>query len=160
MSSNANFLLLYRSAVGQTIGAFHRRDSRGDDNEILVARLIDRPLRPMIAEGWQHETQVLCCSGKFYFQLPVVIGYGNRMFRSNTRHLMLCYAVYTVHYVPMFTTTDLSEYLHSLVFPGSRVAAVIRQEVSSGSAGHLCSLRRPRHQPRTHSSVLYIHCKI
>ena len=48
-----------RSAVGQTIGAFHRRDSRGDDSEILVARLIDRPLRPVIAEGWQHETQVL-----------------------------------------------------------------------------------------------------
>lgn len=47
------------SAVGQTIGAFHRRDSRGDDNEILVARLIDRPIRPMIAEGWQHETQIL-----------------------------------------------------------------------------------------------------
>jgi hypothetical protein len=47
------------SAVGQTVGAFHRRDSRGDDNEILVARLIDRPLRPMIADGWQHETQVL-----------------------------------------------------------------------------------------------------
>lgn len=47
------------SAVGQTVGAFHRRDSRGDDTEILVARLIDRPLRPMIQEGWQHETQVL-----------------------------------------------------------------------------------------------------
>ena len=47
------------SAVGQTIGAFHRRDSRGDDNEILVARLIDRPIRPMIAEGWQHDTQIL-----------------------------------------------------------------------------------------------------
>jgi len=47
------------SSVGQTVGAFHRRDSRGDDTEILVARLIDRPLRPMIAEGWQFETQVL-----------------------------------------------------------------------------------------------------
>eukprot|EP00597_Dinobryon_sp_UTEXLB2267_P006313 CAMPEP_0170079124 /NCGR_PEP_ID=MMETSP0019_2-20121128/15589_1 /TAXON_ID=98059 /ORGANISM="Dinobryon sp., Strain UTEXLB2267" /LENGTH=821 /DNA_ID=CAMNT_0010292435 /DNA_START=140 /DNA_END=2602 /DNA_ORIENTATION=+ len=47
------------SAVGQTIGAFHRRDSRGDDNEILVARLIDRPIRPMIIEGWQHDTQIL-----------------------------------------------------------------------------------------------------
>ena len=46
------------SAVGQTTGAFHRRDSRGDDTEILVARLIDRPIRPMISEGWQHETQV------------------------------------------------------------------------------------------------------
>jgi len=47
------------SAVGQTVGAFHRRDSRGDDNEILVARLIDRPVRPMIKDGWQHETQLL-----------------------------------------------------------------------------------------------------
>eukprot|EP01038_Epipyxis_sp_PR26KG_P009558 gene9558-12871_t len=47
------------SAVGQTIGAFHRRDSRGDDNEILVARLIDRPIRPMIQDGWQHDTQIL-----------------------------------------------------------------------------------------------------
>ncbi len=47
------------SAVGQTVGAFHRRDSRGDDTEILVARLIDRPIRPMIKEGWQHDTQIL-----------------------------------------------------------------------------------------------------
>lgn len=47
------------SAVGQTVGAFHRRDSRGDDTEILVARLIDRPIRPMISDGWQHETQIL-----------------------------------------------------------------------------------------------------
>jgi len=47
------------SAIGQTVGAFHRRDSRGDDTEILVARLIDRPIRPMIADGWQHETQIL-----------------------------------------------------------------------------------------------------
>ena len=51
--------MLLISAVGQTVGAFHRKDSRGDDNEILVARLIDRPIRPMIAEGWQHETQIL-----------------------------------------------------------------------------------------------------
>ena len=47
------------SAVGQTVGAFHRRDSRGDDAEILVARLIDRPIRPMITDGWQHDTQIL-----------------------------------------------------------------------------------------------------
>ena len=27
--------------------------------QILVSRLIDRPLRPMIAEGWTHDTQLL-----------------------------------------------------------------------------------------------------
>eukprot|EP01031_Cornospumella_fuschlensis_P024215 gene24215-29284_t len=47
------------SAIGATTGAFHRRDSRGDDSEILVARLIDRPLRPTIKEGWGHDTQIL-----------------------------------------------------------------------------------------------------
>ncbi|RYG98401.1 hypothetical protein EON65_51480 [archaeon] len=46
------------SAMGATTGAFHRRDSRGDDSEILIARLIDRPLRPTIREGWGHDTQV------------------------------------------------------------------------------------------------------
>jgi polyribonucleotide nucleotidyltransferase len=46
------------SAAGKTIGAFHRRDSRGDDCEILTARLIDRALRPVLPEGWKHETQV------------------------------------------------------------------------------------------------------
>lgn len=46
------------SAIGATTGAFHRRDSRGDDSEILIARLIDRPLRPSIREGWGHDTQV------------------------------------------------------------------------------------------------------
>ena len=58
------------SAVGQTVGAFHRRDSRGDDTEILVARLIDRPIRPMIAEGWQHETQILTWVLSYDRRLP------------------------------------------------------------------------------------------
>lgn len=44
------YYIVYTSAVGQTVGAFHRRDGRGDDAEILVARLIDRPIRPMITE--------------------------------------------------------------------------------------------------------------
>jgi polyribonucleotide nucleotidyltransferase len=25
----------------------------------LIARLIDRPIRPVIADGWQHDTQLL-----------------------------------------------------------------------------------------------------
>jgi len=58
------------SAVGQTVGAFHRRDSRGDDTEILVARLIDRPIRPMIVDGWQHETQILSWVLSYDKKLP------------------------------------------------------------------------------------------
>lgn len=47
------------SSTGKTIGSFSKRDSRGDDHEILVARLIDRPIRPIIDEGWRFDTQIL-----------------------------------------------------------------------------------------------------
>lgn len=36
-----------------------KRDGRPRDSEVLVSRLVDRPLRPMFAEGWANETQVL-----------------------------------------------------------------------------------------------------
>lgn len=47
------------SAVGRTTGSFIKRDSRPKDHEVLVSRLVDRPLRPTIKEGWPHSTQVL-----------------------------------------------------------------------------------------------------
>lgn len=52
-------MLSFPSAVGKTVGSYLRRDCRGDESEILAARLIDRPIRPMIADGWQHDTQLL-----------------------------------------------------------------------------------------------------
>jgi polyribonucleotide nucleotidyltransferase len=47
------------SSAGLTSGAFNKRDGRPAEHEILVCRLIDRPLRPLISEGWRHETQLL-----------------------------------------------------------------------------------------------------
>jgi len=47
------------SAAGKTSGSFFKRDSRQKENEVLVSRLVDRPLRPMIAAGWPHSVQVL-----------------------------------------------------------------------------------------------------
>ena len=47
------------SSAGLTSGAFNKRDGRPAEHEILVCRLIDRPLRPLIAQGWAHETQLL-----------------------------------------------------------------------------------------------------
>ena len=40
-------------------GGFLKRDARQRDNEVLVARLVDRPLRPMFPAGWANDTQVL-----------------------------------------------------------------------------------------------------
>jgi len=47
------------SSAGLTSGAYNKRDGRPAEHEILVCRLIDRPLRPLIADGWRHETQLL-----------------------------------------------------------------------------------------------------
>ena len=47
------------SSAGMTSGSYNRRDGRPAEHEILTCRLIDRPLRPLIASGWRHETQLL-----------------------------------------------------------------------------------------------------
>ncbi|KAK9830771.1 hypothetical protein WJX74_006445 [Apatococcus lobatus] len=47
------------SAAGRTSGGFLKRDARQRDNEVLVSRLVDRPLRPMFPQGWANDTQVL-----------------------------------------------------------------------------------------------------
>ncbi|GMH09647.1 hypothetical protein Nepgr_011488 [Nepenthes gracilis] len=47
------------SAVGRTSGGFFKREGRTKDHEVLVCRLIDRPLRPTMPNGFYHETQIL-----------------------------------------------------------------------------------------------------
>jgi polyribonucleotide nucleotidyltransferase len=47
------------SSVGMTSGGYNKRDGRPAEHEVLTCRLIDRPLRPLIAKGWRHETQLL-----------------------------------------------------------------------------------------------------
>lgn len=47
------------SSAGLTSGSYNKRDGRPAEHEILVCRLIDRPLRPLVASGWRHETQLL-----------------------------------------------------------------------------------------------------
>lgn len=48
------------SAVGKTLGGFIKRQGRLSQREILVSRLIDRPIRPMFPEGFYNEVQLLC----------------------------------------------------------------------------------------------------
>ena len=46
-------------AVGKMPGGFLRREGRPGNSAILNARLIDRPIRPMFAEGFRNEVQVI-----------------------------------------------------------------------------------------------------
>ncbi|XP_020095675.1 probable polyribonucleotide nucleotidyltransferase 1, chloroplastic isoform X1 [Ananas comosus] len=47
------------SAAGRTSGGFFKREGRAKDHEVLICRLIDRPLRPTMPKGFYYETQVL-----------------------------------------------------------------------------------------------------
>ncbi len=47
-------------AAGKIPGGFFKREGRPGEKEILAARQIDRPLRPLFPDGFMHETQVAC----------------------------------------------------------------------------------------------------
>ncbi len=46
-------------AAGKIPGGFFKREGRPSENETLVSRLIDRPLRPLFPEGFRNEVQVI-----------------------------------------------------------------------------------------------------
>jgi polyribonucleotide nucleotidyltransferase len=48
------------ASVGKIPGGFFKREGRPSEKEILTARLIDRPIRPMFSEGYFCETQIIC----------------------------------------------------------------------------------------------------
>lgn len=47
------------SSAGKTLGGYIKREGRPREKEILTCRLIDRPIRPMIENGWYHDIQLL-----------------------------------------------------------------------------------------------------
>jgi polyribonucleotide nucleotidyltransferase len=46
-------------AAGKIPGSFFRREGRPAESEVLVARLMDRPSRPLFPKGWRNETQII-----------------------------------------------------------------------------------------------------
>ena len=47
-------------AAGKIPGGFFKREARPSESEILICRLIDRPIRPLFAPSFKNETQVSC----------------------------------------------------------------------------------------------------
>ena len=46
-------------AAGKIPGGFKKREGRPSDEETLISRLIDRPIRPLFPEGFFNEIQVI-----------------------------------------------------------------------------------------------------
>ena len=47
-------------SVGKIPGGFFKREARPSEKETLTSRLIDRPIRPLFADGFMNEVQVIC----------------------------------------------------------------------------------------------------
>lgn len=65
-------------STGSLPGGFIKRESRPSTNEILVSRLIDRPLRPLFPEGFTNEVQivatVMSLNPEINADIPAMIG--------------------------------------------------------------------------------------
>ncbi|WP_420960405.1 polyribonucleotide nucleotidyltransferase [Brucella sp. IR073] len=46
-------------AAGRIPGGYFKREGRPSENETLVSRLIDRPIRPLFPDGYKNDTQVI-----------------------------------------------------------------------------------------------------
>ncbi|UCE30466.1 MAG: polyribonucleotide nucleotidyltransferase, partial [Burkholderiales bacterium] len=46
-------------AAGRIPGGFFKREGRPTERETLIARLVDRPIRPLFPDGFYHEVQVI-----------------------------------------------------------------------------------------------------
>src|SRR5207302_10794236 len=49
----------YTYASGRIPGGFFKREGKPPEKEVLTSRLIDRPCRPLFANGWRYETQII-----------------------------------------------------------------------------------------------------
>lgn len=65
-------------AVGKIPGGFFKREGRPSEREILISRLIDRPVRPLFPDNFRHEVQitatVLALDPTIDADIPAMIG--------------------------------------------------------------------------------------
>ncbi len=65
-------------AAGKIPGGFFRREGRPSEEETLIARLIDRPIRPLFPEGFTNEVQIIITvvsiNPEVSPEIPAIIG--------------------------------------------------------------------------------------
>ncbi|WP_347359646.1 polyribonucleotide nucleotidyltransferase [Bdellovibrio sp.] len=65
-------------ATGKIPGGYFKREAKPTNDAVLIARLIDRPIRPSFPEGYRHETQivatVLSADGAFPLEILASLG--------------------------------------------------------------------------------------
>lgn len=65
-------------AIGKIPGGYFKRETKPGDHEVLIARLIDRPVRPLFPEGFYNEVhvvvQVMSLNPNVSPDIPALIG--------------------------------------------------------------------------------------
>ncbi|UYL08479.1 polyribonucleotide nucleotidyltransferase [Bdellovibrio sp. SKB1291214] len=65
-------------ATGKIPGGYFKREAKPTNDAVLIARLIDRPIRPSFPEGYRYETQVvatvLSADGSFPLEILASLG--------------------------------------------------------------------------------------
>jgi polyribonucleotide nucleotidyltransferase len=121
------------SAAGKIPGGFFKREGRLSDREVLVSRFIDRSIRPLFADGYNDETQiiatVLSADGENTPDIPAFIGASTALTLSEMPFLGPIGAVRVGRVGDLFvvnpTPDQLAESDMDLVVAGSRGAVVM-----------------------------------
>ena len=66
-------------AAGKFPGGFNKREGRPSTDATLTARLIDRPIRPMFAEGFRNEVQVISTVLSYDENAPMAAMFGSSL---------------------------------------------------------------------------------
>ncbi|MDD2760792.1 MAG: polyribonucleotide nucleotidyltransferase [Methylomonas sp.] len=65
-------------AAGKIPGGFFKREGRPSENETLISRLIDRPIRPLFPEGYTNEVQIIATvvslNPEIDTEVPAILG--------------------------------------------------------------------------------------
>jgi len=74
-------------AAGKIPGGFFKREGRPSEKEILTARMMDRPIRPLFPEGYKNEVQimsiVLSYDGQYDPDVLAMLGASTSLMISN-----------------------------------------------------------------------------
>ena len=73
------------SAAGKIPGGFFKREGRPTTKEILACRIIDRSIRPLFADGYKDETQILAtvlAADGVIFASPVYVNHISALMKS------------------------------------------------------------------------------
>ena len=60
-------------AAGKIPGGYVKRETKPSDREVLISRLIDRPIRPLFPSGFKNEVNITCTVMSYDERVPIDI---------------------------------------------------------------------------------------